>query len=147
MSLGSYTIWLYMRIGQILFSLVAVAIVVEDLLLCAPAILNDALFLLLLISTWFYAHPIAYGLADEKGILYRRYFRKRYVPWKDIDDVQCKGVSRLVVQLKTPSWLGKELQFPLNPSIKQAALQLFRKREPAVLYWVREKIVESRGRS
>lgn len=61
-----------------------------------------------------YFHNYAWGYADERGLTFRRYVRKFYLPWEQRADWNVLGPNLLVVRLERPVILSKTIKFTID---------------------------------
>lgn len=144
MQLGSFKAWLWIRVAQAVFSLWALLIIYEDLSIHARPTLFNLLFLLLVADSWVYFDSTVYGVGSEDGFHYRRYIKRRFLPWTEIQQANWKGV-RLELLLRRRHLLRNRLRFFQNPPVGRALRLALKREKPAPLVWVEERIERSLG--
>jgi hypothetical protein len=103
----------------------------------------DLLFVLLLISVALQADALAYGSADEKGIVFRRYVKRHFVPWHEVARVEWEPRSTgLRILLKEGLAFRRKLQFFLDGSVSvaEAIREFTRRTTPEIVLWLQEQI-------
>lgn len=60
---------------------------------------------------WTGLDSIVYGTADESGIRYRRYFRSKFIPWREICMAEWQLPNVVWIFLKSGPFLRRQLKF------------------------------------
>ncbi len=136
--LGSFGLWLWARVVQLLvFAFFADTTVL--LVRFRGPDLSDVLLFLLLASVALSLHPVAYGFANNSGVSFRRYFKRRFVSWENIAAVEWGALRGIRVVLRESNG-GRTLLFSDNPSLSEFAAQLRGRSVPEIVTWVRSRI-------
>jgi len=132
---GSFAEWLWCRCVQALVILGWVSVpktwslfeLLEALLLAYVSVLAD---------------PLAYGTADENGITFRKYIRRRFVSWQDVVTAEWSrwNPSLIKVTLKSGRLWKRALYFSLNSSLKSTVQQLLGRSTPEIVLWIARRI-------
>jgi len=140
--LGSFGLWLWVRGIESLVLAVALQALLQ-LVRSRGASFFDVLSALLFAYLLAEFHCFAYGLADGSGISYRRYFKRKFVPWSDVAAVEWRprfSFALVTLTLEDHKTMKKRLEFALNPRISEAFQVLSRKTRPHIVGWLEDRI-------
>ena len=147
-ALGVFGLWLYVRIVEVFIWVFALMIEYTFVRVPGKVGLTDALILLLLVYVSFLMHPVAYGSADKNGIYYRRYLKKHFASWEQLDGVEwrVRSFRPLAIYLKgMPRWRGT-LTFGQNPSVRSAYRQFWGRETPEIVVWLQAQLASAERR-
>ena len=88
-ALGSFRAWLSIRTFQLFLCLVLANLIIP-LLRHRQHIALDVFLILFMVYIFSFGHSLSYGRFDELGITYRRYFLKRFLPWRAVSRMEVK---------------------------------------------------------
>lgn len=144
--IGSFGVWLWLRLIQLSVSLLLGGIIIVLLRHGAGRRLELTVVATALVFLNVAFHASAYASANQTGVVFRRYFRKHSVPWQDIADVEYRPFTSggLVLLLRKPIASSRRVELYLNPSLKDF-LMLEGRREPEVYRWVKDGIASASG--
>jgi hypothetical protein len=116
-AVGSRSLWLTVRIGEVLMILLLILFIPP--LLLQPRVFHtegkDVLFLgifaSLLLGGFSQAHQVVYGFSDDGGLHYKRYFRWRNVSWGEIDSITRRPMGMILVDVERYSFFNRHLVF------------------------------------
>jgi hypothetical protein len=83
--------------------------------------------------------PLAYGSADKEGIIFRRYVKRRFLPWNKVEAIEW-GPARLTVLLRDRTYLRPTLMFVLVPPIMNLIRQTFGSETPEIVQWLHREL-------
>ena len=134
-TIGSFGIWAYARLFQ---AGIAGFFVVSQKHLDMFALLIAVMYL----ELCYLLDCLASGYADDRGLYFRRYLKKHFVPWAMISKVEwrprtVRGVE--VVLTGGPRW-RRRLRFALNPQLGELARQLRFGETPDTIAWLQKQV-------
>ncbi len=135
--LGSFGLWLLKFLVLGLFLVITAAVVVVD------GLGRFALLMFLLfISGLGGTDSLAYGYANDKGIVFRRFVKKQFLPWEKVAAV--RWVPGLItLHLKGGRLLRCRLDFPATTTWNAIA-ELLGRRTPEIVSWLDQQIKAGR---
>jgi hypothetical protein len=79
---------------------------------------------------------IAYGRANEKGIMFRRYLRQQFLRWEEVEAIRWIP-SLLTLYLREGRLLRRKVDFPITFGSPWAAVvHLFGRKTPEIVSWL-----------
>lgn len=107
--------------------------------------LTAVVFFVVLVWVSFIVHPTAYGHANERGISFRQYLRRRFVPWHEIEVVESSRAG-LKLFVRRSGFLRRTLKFYANASLKTMFKEWSRAMiaEPEFVKWLNTAVEEGR---
>jgi len=121
--IGIPTLWVFTRMSQLLWLIITVKAIYEargDGDFLQKFLYLSALFLALS----FVLLPFCDGWVDSDGLHFRRFFRYKTRPWKDIEKIQWVG-ARLKTTVRGKGFVNRTISFWLDPieAVKQYRIQ------------------------
>ena len=106
-----------------------------------PSILFQASALGVLALLSIYFHPVAFGYADDQGIVFCRYFRLHFVPWNEVARVDRPQFRtfELVVRLGRRVGLTKTVKFAMNFAGQEVSA-LRDGWTPKIMTWLKDRL-------
>jgi hypothetical protein len=104
---------------------------------------TKVVFAILAILFWVSGHWCAYGAADEKGITFRRYFKRYFVPWSQVKKASWGGRRgpALVIQTQHPLGWSRRIEFQYLDPHRWAPWPAFRTTwTPDDVTWVLNRV-------
>ena len=86
-----------------------------------------------------------YADADDNGIYYRRYLRRRFISWADIDGVEWSAWEGLVFYLKGGKLPRNRLRFMFYVPLTEFVPYLSGNRQPQILPWLQRQVAKAKG--
>ena len=90
-----------------------------------------------------YYDALVYGEADERGIFYRRYIRRLFLPWTAVRDVKWWKAYGITIHLKERRWPRDRLVFVTVKNLEDMRLEVAENREPDTLAWIEQQIARA----
>lgn len=112
-TIGSKGAWLFLRIG----SFIAIVIAIWFCWVPPTSIALVTTSVVLIAYACYFFNGFAYGVANEKGLRYRRYFRWQECSWDDIVHVGSAYANCTELVVKGRSFLACRLVFIDNPKL------------------------------
>jgi len=85
-----------------------------------------------------------YADADDQGIYYRRYVKRRFVSWRNLDRIEWDRLEGLVIYLKGGTAPRNRLRFMFDLSLYELVAYLSGKWEPEILPWLDRQVAKAK---
>jgi hypothetical protein len=149
--IGSRAGWAWVRLCQLLSYPFIISFVYSDVRHSGLNGLNIVLAAALVLFTVM-VHPNAYVHADATGISFRRYFRRYFVRWEDVQQLDYRPLwsahrpPGLTILLSSPIGGTQRVELGTNPTMKQIFRELVHGETPEFVTWMREQMLQAKMR-